>query len=59
MRFKATLTTEQVAIFSNVVKELESIGNKAALYLCGEGIIILISFYVCYYYYHYKVLDLQ
>jgi hypothetical protein len=38
MRFKATLTNEQVFIFANVVKELESVGSKAALYLCDEGI---------------------
>ena len=37
MRFKATLTSDQVAIFASIVKELENVGSRAALYLCDEG----------------------
>ena len=37
MRFKATLTADQVSTLSNIVRELENVGSKAVLYLCDEG----------------------
>lgn len=53
MRFKATLTGDQVSILSSIVRELENVGSKAALYLCDEGmyvyIIYLINTYLCHF----------
>ena len=45
MRFKAILLNDMVLIFSSIVKELESVGNKAVFYLCDDGNIVYINTY--------------